>query len=89
VVSLLLPWHPSRACTTFCYQDGGALVFGKNYDWNVEDGLVVVNKRGVVKTAMIERGPATWTSKYGSVTFNQYGREFPSGGINERAWRSN
>jgi choloylglycine hydrolase len=25
-----------------------------------------------------------WTSRYGSVTFNQYGREFPSGGINER-----
>jgi choloylglycine hydrolase len=25
-----------------------------------------------------------WTSKYGSVTFNQFGREFPVGGINEQ-----
>ncbi|MCP4688027.1 MAG: linear amide C-N hydrolase, partial [Desulfobacterales bacterium] len=27
--------------------------------------------------------PAVWTSKYGSVTFNQYGRGFPTGGMNE------
>jgi len=25
---------------------------------------------------------AVWTSKYGSLTFNQYGREMPLGGIN-------
>ena len=28
--------------------------------------------------------PFTWTSRFGSLTFNQYGREFPSGGINEK-----
>jgi penicillin V acylase-like amidase (Ntn superfamily) len=27
--------------------------------------------------------PAVWTSKFGSVTFNQYGREMPFGGMNE------
>ena len=27
--------------------------------------------------------PASWVSRYGSVTFNQYGREFPNGGMNE------
>jgi choloylglycine hydrolase len=27
--------------------------------------------------------PAQWVSKYGSVTFNQYGREMPCGGMNE------
>jgi choloylglycine hydrolase len=27
--------------------------------------------------------PPTWTAQYGSVTFNQYGREFPVGGMNE------
>ena len=72
------------ACTTFCLREGGP-VFGKNYDWGVGDGLLVVNKRGVVKTAMPSPGqrPASWVSKYGSVTFNQYGREFPNGGMNE------
>jgi choloylglycine hydrolase len=72
------------ACTTFCFEKNGARVFGKNYDWNVGDGLVFVNKRGVAKTAFTADNPAAWTSRFGSVTFNQYGREFPSGGINEK-----
>lgn len=75
---------PARACTTFCFDAGGALVFGRNYDWGVGDGLVIVNKRGVVKKAYTTDHPARWTSAYGSVTFNQYGREFPTGGINEK-----
>lgn len=74
----------AHACTTFCFDSGGKRVFGKNYDWNVDDGLVIVNKRGVAKTAFTGENPAAWTSRYGSVTFNQYGREFPSGGINEK-----
>ncbi len=62
-------------------------IIGRNYDWDVEDGLVIVNKRGVLKRGYFrdeEKGtPAVWTSKYGSVTFNQYGRELPTGGMNE------
>lgn len=81
---VLLLANDARACTTFCFQSQGTRVFGKNYDWNVEDGLVIVNKRGMAKTAFTEESPARWTSDYGSVTFNQYGREFPSGGINEK-----
>ena len=71
------------ACSTFCLYNDGKPIFGKNYDWSVDDGLVIVNKRGVSKTALMARPAAAWTSKYGSVTFNQYGRELPSGGINE------
>lgn len=80
----------TEACTTFCLQRGPAGVFGKNYDWNLGDGLVIVNKHGVEKRSILQsseglaESPARWTSKYGSVTFNQYGREFPSGGMNEK-----
>ncbi|HEX6789683.1 MAG TPA: linear amide C-N hydrolase [Candidatus Krumholzibacteria bacterium] len=75
----------ASACTTFCYADGGTLVFGRNYDWMVGDGLVMVNKRGVTKRALTaDAAAAQWTSKYGSLTFNQYGREFPTGGMNEK-----
>ena len=75
---------PASACTTFCLRDGGRILFGKNYDWNVGDGLLVVNQRGMARTAdMPGDKPASWTSRYGSVTFNQYGRDFPSGGMNE------
>jgi len=77
----------SQACTTFNIVHGDRNVFGRNYDWGVGEALVVINKRGVSKTSLkIQREtgkPVTWTSKYGSVTFNQTGREFCQGGINE------
>lgn len=78
------------ACTTFQLNDSGRIFVGTNYDWGVPDGLIIVNPRGLSKTAMpsyrdnsdVGR-PAVWTSTYGSVTFNQYGREMPFGGMNE------
>lgn len=74
---------PGFACTTFCLRDSGRVVFGKNYDWNIGDGMLIVNPRGLARTADGGDRPARWTAKYGSVTFNQYGRDFPSGGMNE------
>jgi penicillin V acylase-like amidase (Ntn superfamily) len=73
------------ACTTFCLKNKGEVLFGKNYDWMIGDGIVFVNRRGVSKWSMLEseKNVAKWTSKYGSVTFNQYGWESPSGGMNE------
>lgn len=71
------------ACTTFCLKNKGEVLFGKNYDWMIGDGMIFVNKRGVAKTASADKNPARWDSKYGSITFNQYGREAPSGGMNE------
>lgn len=78
----LLP-APSFACTTFCLKNSGEILFGKNYDWMVGDGMVFVNKRGVTKQSTASKNAAKWTAKYGSVTFNQYGWENPSGGMNE------
>jgi penicillin V acylase-like amidase (Ntn superfamily) len=76
-----------QACTTFVLCDGNSVVFGKNYDWVVDDGLVITNRRGIEKTALVRQPllnwPVKWTSKYGSVTFNQFGWELPTGGINE------
>ena len=85
LVLLLLPVPEATACTTFCLKRGSRAVFGKNYDWGVGDGLVIVNKRGVAKTALLppQERPARWVSRYGSLTFNQYGRELPNGGMNE------
>lgn len=74
---------PGSACTTFCLRDGERILFGKNYDWEVGEGLLVVNQRGVAKQADTGERLARWVSRYGSVTFNQYGRGFPSGGMNE------
>jgi penicillin V acylase-like amidase (Ntn superfamily) len=73
------------ACTTFCLKSNGEVLFGKNYDWMIGDGMIFVNKRGVEKSAMTtgSETPARWISKYGNVTFNQYGKDNPSGGMNE------
>ncbi|HEX8288643.1 MAG TPA: linear amide C-N hydrolase [Pyrinomonadaceae bacterium] len=85
LISLSVLNNQTLACTTFCLKNKGEVLFGKNYDWMIGDGLIFVNKRGVSKTATSEAAPnpAKWVSKYGSVTFNQYGRENPSGGMNE------
>src|SRR6266850_694055 len=85
IVLLSLCPNQSLACTTFCLVGKGEVLFGRNYDWTVGDALVLVNKRGVAKTATIidSYKGAKWVSKYGSVTFNQYGRENPTGGMNE------
>lgn len=83
IAQVLFAAGPSLACSTFCLDVAGGPVFGKNYDWDVPDGMVVVNKRNVTKTGLTPVNPARWTSKYGSVTFNQYGREMPCGGMNE------
>ncbi len=73
------------SCTTFVLESKDNLIFGRNLDWVSDHGLVVVNKRGIHKTAVVfpPDVPAKWTSKYGSITFNQFGKEFPYGGINE------
>jgi choloylglycine hydrolase len=80
----LLPGDAS-ACTTFCLERKGSVVFGKNYDFGIGYGMLVVNKRGVSKTALVDppNRAARWIARYGSLTFNQFGREFPSGGMNE------
>jgi penicillin V acylase-like amidase (Ntn superfamily) len=82
--------NPSLACTTFCLANKDEVLFGRNYDWMIGDALIFVNKRSVIKIATVEESPtpAKWMSKYGSVTFNQYGRELPTGGMNRTCHRT-
>ncbi len=83
LVSLLFINETIIPCTALCLQGDGHIYVAKNYDWSVSSGLLIVNKASVAKTALISGNPANWVSKYGSVTFNQYGRENPNGGMNE------
>ena len=85
IIFICLVSKTGQSCTTFCLNHGDKPVFGKNHDWMLEYGLVIINKRGVTKTARpgLQDKLLTWTSKYGSATFNQFGREFPFGGMNE------
>lgn len=83
---LLLSFHPASACTTFFINQNGQLLFGRNYDWVTGSGMIHTNLKGLAKTSfrMQEGKTISWISKYGSITFNQYGKEFPTGGMNEK-----
>lgn len=73
------------ADTAFVIKNSGVVLLAKNLDSPLGNGCVFINKRHVVKEAFggVSSPPLRWTSEYGSVTFNQFGREFPLGGINE------
>ena len=72
-------------CSAVCLNKKGHLILGNNMDWISGEGMVVVNKRNVTKRGFwYKNNPDwTWTSKYGSITFNTEGREFPIRGMNE------
>jgi choloylglycine hydrolase len=81
---ILIPLK-SFACSAF-FNDGKTKYFAKNFDWGSGQGYIIKNINGQTKFAYGLRGSnqAYWTSKYGSVTFNQIGKEFPYGGLNEK-----
>ena len=89
ILLVLLVPQISHTCTSFFLDQGDQLVSAKNYDFYSGDCLIVVNKRGVSKVATLGPSrehfskPAKWTSEHGSVTFNMYGREATSDGMNE------
>ena len=82
VALLIAP--PVLSCTTICLLEKENAVVAYNYDFHSPDGLVLVNKRGTKKVSSIRNQGATWTATYGSVTFNQFGRDNPMTGINEK-----
>ena len=73
------------SCSAFFF-DGETKYFAKNFDWGSGQGYIIKNISGQKKFAYGLRGSnqANWTSKYGSITFNQIGKEFPYGGLNEK-----
>jgi len=72
------------ACSSFFFNSNSKLL-AKNFDWSFGEGYILKNQRNQKKFAYGFRSSnvASWTSKYGSITFNQNGKEFPYGGINE------
>jgi penicillin V acylase-like amidase (Ntn superfamily) len=86
LTACIIPFAQIHPCTTFVLKTKNGLFFGRNLDWVSDMGLVIVNQRGVAKESLVfpPEKPISWTSKYGSVTFNQFGKEFPFGGMNEK-----
>lgn len=90
VILFILQIQTASTCTIFSlYPKKSSKTqhwIGRTFDWSYGHGLVFTNKRNVTKNGLrlIPTDiSGSWTSKYGSVTFNQFGREFPNGGMNE------
>jgi penicillin V acylase-like amidase (Ntn superfamily) len=83
---ILFGMYTGNACTTFFINYNGQMVFGRNYDWIADAGMICTNQKGLAKTSMKNNDGTTisWISQFGSITFNQYGKEFPTGGMNEK-----
>lgn len=73
-------------CSAIVLKNGPQILLAKNFDWTYREGMLIKNPRGAHKTAYFTQTgePAQWTSVYGSVTFNQNGKEMPYGGMNEK-----
>ncbi|MBL7844944.1 MAG: linear amide C-N hydrolase [Cyclobacteriaceae bacterium] len=74
------------SCSSFVLKNGKTILLGKNFDWTFDQGYVIKNLKNTTKVAYCTHNgvPARWTSKYGSITFNQNGKEMPYGGMNEK-----
>src|SRR4051812_20233709 len=84
----------ASACSTFVLEDGNQRIFAHHLDTGGDvPGLVVINKRGTNRrsvswdqliTAQAPDHAISWTSRWGSITFNTWGVGYPDGGLNER-----
>ena len=85
-IAIALAPAAAGACTTVLLEHRGEIAVAKSYDFHMGHGLIIVNPRGLTKYAMRSvsgRRFAGWVSRFGSVTFDQYGRELPASGMNE------
>ncbi|MDD3626316.1 MAG: linear amide C-N hydrolase [bacterium] len=84
-------------CATFMIESDGNVYVAHNLDEAVPVyGLVFINKRGVKKKNLgwkdfysltgyqKKEKRIEWVSKYGSITYNAWGKEFIDGGVNEK-----
>jgi choloylglycine hydrolase len=83
-------FQESEACSAFSFKSKGKVIVAKNYDWffNHGHGAVLITPRNTSRIAfnpnLKEQDPFQWESRFGSVTFTQFGKGFPASGFNEK-----
>jgi len=73
-------------CSAIVLKSGNQIFLAKNFDWTFREGIIIKNLRGTTKAAYFTHTDeqATWTSRFGSISFNQNGKDMPYGGMNEK-----
>jgi len=93
-IFFLAPGTDVLACSSFLLEKDGSIVAGRNLDsQKFTPGVVVINHRGIWKESRswnelaygqsVSNPHLSWVSRYGSVTFNTFCRDFVDGGMNE------
>ena len=92
---LTLAWgRHASACSSFLIEMGDTVVAGRNLDsQKFTPGIVVINLRGIEKESRswnelaygqdVPNPRLAWVSRYGSISFNTFGRDLIDGGMNE------
>ncbi|MCP4179802.1 MAG: linear amide C-N hydrolase [bacterium] len=77
-----------EACSSFFLNTKNQRVFAYNLDIPINNlqSHIFINKKDQKKIAYMpwKDKPLQWTSKYGSITFNFIGKDFPFTGMNEK-----
>jgi penicillin V acylase-like amidase (Ntn superfamily) len=73
------------ACTTFVLKDSNNVVLGFSFDFHIGSHCIYVNKRNVERNRflLLAEKAVKWVSKYGSITYNLLGKDWPHSGMNE------
>lgn len=76
----------NRSCSAVSLVSGDTVIFGRNHDVSVSNGLIVYNPRGIYKEGFEfpEENIPKWTSKYASISLNVFGVGFAICGMNEK-----
>ncbi len=85
----------SHACSSFMLKTKSGQIYGHNLNiGGTMPGMIFINKSATLKSGyswaqlisnkQLSNPRLLWTSKYGSLSFNAFGREFPDGGMNEK-----
>jgi penicillin V acylase-like amidase (Ntn superfamily) len=94
IIALVLNDLGSSACSSFMLKTKSGQIYGHNLNIGGKmPGMIFINKSTTLKNGYtwaqlisndeLSKPSLVWTSKYGSLTFNAFGREFPDGGMNE------
>ena len=55
-LAVVLSGVPADACTAMLIKHATGPLMAKNYDWDVAEGFLVINARGLAKTALVPEG---------------------------------
>lgn len=84
LVSLIFTY--AFPCSAVFIRDAENCLLGMNYDYYYSQGMIFSNHINVKKIGLSDKPELAieWISKFGSLTFCQFGKELPTGGMNEK-----